>query len=90
MAAGDEAKKKGLPLIVHSTGIAEAKVALRAGANVLVHSVEDVPVDDELIALAKQNGTILIPTLTVIQNVAKLYHAAVDKKGGRRKGSRRR
>jgi imidazolonepropionase-like amidohydrolase len=80
MAAGDEATKKGLPLIVHSTGLAEAKVALRAGAKVLVHSVEDLPVDDEFIALAKKNGTTLIPTLTVIQNVVKLYHAAVDKK----------
>ena len=80
MAAGDEAAKLGVPLIVHSTGIAEAKVALRAGAKVLVHSVEDAPVDDEFIALAKKNGTILIPTLTVIQNVDKLYHAAADKK----------
>jgi len=80
MAAGDEAMKLGLPLIVHSTGIAEAKVALRAGAKVLVHSVEDHPVDDEFIELAKKNGTILIPTLTVIQNVDKLYHAAADKK----------
>jgi len=80
MAAGDEAAKLGVPLIVHSTGIAEAKVALRAGAKVLVHSVEDAPVDDEFIALAKKNGTILIPTLTVIQNVGVLYHAAADKK----------
>ena len=80
MAAGDEAVKLGLPLITHSTGLAEAKVALRAGAKVLVHSVENLPVDDEFLAMAKKNGTILIPTLTVIQNVDKLYHAAVDKK----------
>jgi imidazolonepropionase-like amidohydrolase len=80
MAAGDEAAKLGLPLIVHSTGLAEAKVALRAGAKVLVHSVEDLPVDDEFLALAKKNGTILIPTLTVIQNVGKLFHAGADKK----------
>ena len=80
MAAGDEAQKRGLPLIVHSTGLAEAKVALKAGAKVLVHSVEDLPVDDEFIALAKKNGTTLIPTLTVIQNVDKLYHAAAEKR----------
>jgi imidazolonepropionase-like amidohydrolase len=80
MAAGDEAAKLGVPLIVHSTGIAEAKVALRAGAKVLMHSVGDKLVDDEFIELAKKNGTIDIPTLTVIQNVDKLYHAAVDKK----------
>jgi imidazolonepropionase-like amidohydrolase len=80
MAAGDEAKKRGIPLIAHATGLAEAKVALRAGAKVLVHSVENLPIDDELIALAKANGTIIIPTLTVIRNVVTLYHAVVDKK----------
>src|SRR5438270_3053349 len=80
MAAGDEATKLGLPLITHSTGLAEAKVCLRAGAKVLVHSVEDLPVDDEFLTLAKKNGTILIPTLTVIQNVDKPYHAAAEKK----------
>src|SRR6266446_10017692 len=33
-AAGDEARKVGLPLIVHATGLWEAKDALRAGARV--------------------------------------------------------
>ncbi len=31
-AAGDEARKLGLPLIVHATGLAEAKAAVKAGA----------------------------------------------------------
>jgi len=44
-AAGEEAHQRNLPLIVHATGLAEAKAALRAGANVLVHSVEDLSVD---------------------------------------------
>src|SRR5439155_9933712 len=63
-AAGDEAHKHKLPLIVHATGLAEAKASLRAGANVLVHSVEDLAVDQEFIDLAKKSGTIVIPTLT--------------------------
>jgi imidazolonepropionase-like amidohydrolase len=66
LAAGDEAKKNGLPLIVHATGLAEARVALKAGAKLLVHSVSDLPVDDEFLALAKANGTIVCPTLTVL------------------------
>ncbi|HTS02960.1 MAG TPA: amidohydrolase family protein [Thermoanaerobaculia bacterium] len=70
LAAGDEAKKLGLPLIVHATGLAEAKVALQAGARVLVHSVVDLPVDDEFLTLAKRNGTILCPTLTVLDGYA--------------------
>jgi imidazolonepropionase-like amidohydrolase len=78
--AGEEARKAKLPLIVHATGLAEAKAALRAGANVLVHSVEDVAVDQELIDLAKKNGTIVIPTLTVIDGYVRMLRAVVDRK----------
>jgi imidazolonepropionase-like amidohydrolase len=64
-AAGDEARKAGLPLIVHATGLWEAKDALRAGARVLVHSVWSAPVDDEFLTLARRQGTVYVPTLTV-------------------------
>src|SRR5438093_554203 len=64
-AAGDEARKVGLPLIVHATGLWEAKDAMQAGARVLVHSVWSGPVDDEFLALARRGGTIYVPTLTV-------------------------
>jgi imidazolonepropionase-like amidohydrolase len=80
MAAGDEARKVGLPLIVHATGLAEAKVALKAGARLLVHSVEDQPVDDEFIAMAKANGTIYCPTLTVGAGYLRMYEAFVARK----------
>ena len=52
-------------LIVHATGLWEAKDALRAGADVLVHGVFDKPVDDEFIALARERHVIYVPTLTV-------------------------
>src|SRR6185503_1460038 len=74
------ARKRDLPLIVHATGLAEAKQALRAGANVLVHSVEDVAVDQEFIDLAKRNGTIVIPTLTVIDGYVRMFRGVVDRK----------
>lgn len=64
-AAGDEAQKVGLPLIVHATGLWEAKDAVRAGARVLVHSVWSAPVDDEFLSLARRQGTIYVPTLMV-------------------------
>jgi hypothetical protein len=79
-AAGEEARKRNLPLIVHATGLAEAKAALRAGANVLVHSVEDLPVDAEFFQLAKTNGTILIPTLTVLDGYMAMYRGVIDRK----------
>jgi imidazolonepropionase-like amidohydrolase len=65
-AAGDEARKVGLPLIVHATGLWEAKDALRAGARVLVHSVFSAPVDEEFLTLARSQGTYYVPTLTVL------------------------
>ena len=79
-AAGDEARKNKLPLIVHATGLAEAKASLRAGANVLVHSVEDLAVDQEFIDLAKKNGTIIIPTLTVLDGYVRMFRGVVDRR----------
>ena len=65
MIAGQEAKRAGKPLIVHATQLPRAKEALEAGTKVLVHSVETAEIDDDFIAAAKRNGTIVIPTLTV-------------------------
>ncbi|HEX9730106.1 MAG TPA: amidohydrolase family protein [Gemmatimonadales bacterium] len=64
-ATGDEARARGVPLIVHATGLWEAKDAVRAGARLLVHSVFNEPVDDEFLALAREHDTIYTPTLTV-------------------------
>src|SRR5262249_51185131 len=62
------------------TGLREAKVALRAGARLLVHSVWDQPVDDEFLRLAKENGTVYCPTLTVSSGYLRLWEAAASKK----------
>jgi len=77
-AAGDEARKHNIPLIVHATGLAEAKAALRAGATLLVHSVSDKLVDQEFLDLAKRNGTILIPTLIVSRGYVRMFRSAVE------------
>lgn len=80
LAAGEEARARKVPLIVHATGLREAMVALRAGASLLVHSVGDVPVDREFLRLAKENRTIYCPTLTVVDGYRRLRDAAVEKK----------
>jgi imidazolonepropionase-like amidohydrolase len=77
-AAGEEARAHDLPLIVHATGLAEAKEALRAGAKLLVHSVFDKPVDDEFLDLAKKNGAIYCPTLTVYRGYLRMSTGAVQ------------
>ncbi len=78
-AAGDEARQRGLPLIVHATGLAEAKEALRAGAKLLVHSVWDLPVDEEFLDLARKNGAMYCPTLTVVRGYQRMFEAAARK-----------
>lgn len=76
MAAGEEAARLGIPLIVHATGLAEAKQALRAGARLLVHSVSEDDVDDEFLALAKAKGTIYCPTITVVGGYLRMFRWA--------------
>jgi len=73
LAVGEEARSLGLPLIVHATSLREAKVALRAGAHLLVHSVSDQPVDEEFLSLASEQGTIYNPTLIVGENWSAMY-----------------
>jgi imidazolonepropionase-like amidohydrolase len=71
MEAGAAARAAGLDLIVHATGLREAKVALRAGAILLVHSVEDQPVDQEFLSLLAANRAIYAPTLVVGRNATR-------------------
>lgn len=78
MRVGAECRRARLPLIVHATGLREAKVALRAGAHLLVHSVDDLPLDREFLSLARSTGAFYCPTLTVDDGYAKLPRAARD------------
>lgn len=63
-AAIDEAHKNNLRVAVHSTEKITAQLAVEAGADFLVHSVDD-PIDDNFIQLLKKKGTVLCPTLIV-------------------------
>jgi hypothetical protein len=71
LEVGAAARSAGLDLIVHATGLREAKVALRAGAVLLVHSVEDQPVDQEFLGLLAANRAIYAPTLVVGRNATR-------------------
>src|SRR5204863_1546630 len=64
-AAGDAAHAGRARLAVHATELIVAKASLRAGADFLVHSVEDEAVDEEFLALAKRNRALYCPTLFV-------------------------
>ena len=62
-ALAAEADARGLPLAVHMVTLEDAKGVLRAGADLLAHSVRDRLVDDELLALMRQSDVCLVPTL---------------------------
>jgi imidazolonepropionase-like amidohydrolase len=79
LAAADEARRRKLPLVVHATGLAEAKVALRAGASLLVHGVFDLPVDAEFLELLRTSGAIYCPTITVSEGYVNVARAAAAK-----------
>ncbi|MFT5892193.1 MAG: imidazolonepropionase-like amidohydrolase [Dokdonia sp.] len=57
-----------LKLAVHATQFNTAKLAVEAGADILVHSVDDKEVTEEFAQLLKQNQVTYIPTLIVSKN----------------------
>ncbi|HWI18852.1 MAG TPA: amidohydrolase family protein [Vicinamibacterales bacterium] len=59
-----EADARKLPLAVHIYYLADAKATLDAGADLIAHSVRDVPVDDQFINSLKSRDVCYSPTLT--------------------------
>ena len=74
-AVADETTNQNNKLIVHATNLNEAKEALRLGAKVLVHSVDNAEVDAEFIKLAKANNVIYLPTLIVTRGYLNTFRS---------------
>jgi imidazolonepropionase-like amidohydrolase len=77
-AAIDESHARGVRVAVHATELETAKAAVRAGCDVLVHSVFNDPVDDEFIKLVKERGVIYTPTIVVTEGYAEVLGRKVD------------
>lgn len=60
----DEAHSRGLRVAAHIFYLDDAKDLLRAGADVIAHSVRDRDVDEEFLALMKSRQAAYVPTLT--------------------------
>lgn len=60
----DEAHRRGLRVAAHIFYLDDAKALLRAGVDLIAHSVRDRDVDDEFIALMKAREVPYCPTLT--------------------------
>jgi len=63
-----DAHAAGLKVVTHTVTLGGAKIAARAGVDVLVHGIGDAPVDDELIGLLKAKGTFYVSTLAVFES----------------------
>jgi imidazolonepropionase-like amidohydrolase len=68
-----EAHRLKLRVAVHATELEAARASVEEGADLLVHSVTDKPVDDAFIKLLKEKGTILTPTLVVFERYGRTF-----------------
>ena len=62
-AITDEAKRAGLPVMAHAHGDEGAAAAVRAGVRTIEHGTH---LSDQTLALMKERGTCLVPTITTI------------------------
>src|SRR5881275_2470096 len=69
----EESHAHKIRVAVHATELETARAAVEEGADVLVHSVTDKPVDDAFVKLLKDRNTILCPTLVVFERYGRTF-----------------
>ena len=79
----EDAHKAGIPVITHTVTAERAKVAAKAGADIIGHSVNDVAMDTELTTVMHDQGTTYVPTLAVYEPkggrpITPLLHDVLD------------
>jgi imidazolonepropionase-like amidohydrolase len=67
-----EAHKAKRRVAVHATQLETARAAVKAGADILVHSVDDEPVDDAFVELLLERKTLYVTTLVVYEGYAEV------------------
>jgi len=72
-AVVDESHRLKLRVAVHATELEAARASVEEGADLLVHSVTDKPVDEAFVKLLKEKGTILTPTLVVFERYGRTF-----------------
>jgi imidazolonepropionase-like amidohydrolase len=69
----EESHAHKIRVAVHATELDTARAAVEEGADILVHSVVDKPVDDAFVKLLKDRHTILCPTLVVFERYGRTF-----------------
>jgi imidazolonepropionase-like amidohydrolase len=72
-ATVEESHAHNIRVAVHATELETARAAVEEGADVLVHSVVDKPVDDAFVKLLKDRRIILCPTLVVFERYGRTF-----------------
>jgi imidazolonepropionase-like amidohydrolase len=69
----EESHAHKIRVAVHATELETARAAVEEGADVLVHSVVDKPVDDAFVKLLKDRHVILCPSLVVFERYGRTF-----------------
>jgi len=77
-AAIAAAHARGRKAVVHAGSHDEARIAIEAGADGLVHAFGDRVADDALVAAAAGRGVFVVPTLVVMESMANRSAALAD------------
>ena len=72
-ATVEESHARKLRVAVHATELETARAAVEEGADILVHSVIDKPIDEAFVRLLKDRHTILCPTLVVFERYGRTF-----------------
>src|SRR5213076_227706 len=72
-ATVEESHAHKIRVAVHATELETARAAVEQGADILVHSVVDKPVDDAFVKLLKDRHIILCPTLVVFERYGRTF-----------------
>src|SRR5712691_9899429 len=72
-ATVEESHGHKIRVAVHATELETARAAVEEGADILVHSVVDKPVDDAFVKLLQDRHTILCPTLVVFERYGRTF-----------------
>ena len=66
-AVVDTASEAGLPVLTHTVTVKGGKIASEAGVTAIVHAIQDMDADDELVSLMQEHDVLYSPTLTVYE-----------------------
>src|ERR1700736_5234802 len=72
-ATVEESHAHKIRVAVHATELETARAAVEEGADILVHSVVDKPVDDAFVKWLKDRHIILCPTLVVFERYGRTF-----------------